>query len=69
MDGEFAFQKDSAAYQRPQTSGGAFMRNPNYMEESFRLLNETAEDELDKELNDLIMRNQQRLNELHSDVK
>jgi len=32
-------------------------------------LNRTAEDDLDRELNELIIRNQKKLAELHNDVK
>ncbi len=37
--------------------------------EDLQVLSATAEDDLDRELNDLIIRNQKRLAELHNDVK
>lgn len=50
-------RSDAQNLTRPQTSGGAFMRKNNDFDDRFRSLNETAEDDLDKELNELIIRN------------
>ena len=41
----------------------------NMTEDDFRVLQQTAEDDLDRELNDLIIRNQKNITELHNDVK
>ena len=58
---------------RPSTSAGAFMRKPEdvhmMMDEDQRMLQNTAVDDFDKELNELLMKNKQRLAELHSDFK
>lgn len=50
---------------RPQTSAAAFGRK----QEDLFNLEETTTDDFDKELNDLILKNQQRLAELQSDIK
>lgn len=59
--------------QRPQTSSGAFMRRKEDMlltqEEVYSQLNDTTQDDFDKELNDLIAKNQKSLSELHTDMK
>lgn len=58
---------------RPSTSAGAFMRKKDDLkmvnEEDFLALHETAQDDFDKELDELIMKNQQRLAELQNEVK
>eukprot|EP00347_Sterkiella_histriomuscorum_P012554 403368121 len=57
---------------RPSTSAGAFMRKKDDMmmvNEDFMELQESAQDDFDKELDDLIMKNQKRLAELQSEVK
>jgi hypothetical protein len=55
--------------QRPSTSAGAFMRKYDDLNMMADDLNETTQDEFDKELDELIKRNQQRLQELQNDVK
>ena len=55
---------------RPQTAAGAFGRRKQdlkMLEEDDLYLN--AQDQLDKELNDLIARNQNTLSELHADMR
>lgn len=55
---------------RPQTAAGAFGRRKDDMkmlEEDDLYLN--AQDQIDKELNDLLVRNQNTLSELHSDMR
>ena len=55
---------------RPQTAAGAFGRRKddlNLLKEDELYLN--AQDQLDKELNDLIARNQNTLSELHADMR
>lgn len=57
---------------RPSTSAGTFMRKKDDMmmvNEDFLALQETAQDDFDKELDELIMKNQKRLQELQNDVK
>ena len=53
---------------RPSTSAGAFMRRKEDMQmtspEDFMALQESAQDDFDKELDALIIKNQQRLAEL-----
>ena len=51
---------------RPQTSGAAFGRKAG---EDLFGLEETTTDDFDKELNEMILKNQQRLAELQSDIK
>lgn len=58
---------NGATMARPSTSAGAFMRKKDDMmmvSEDFLALQETAQDDFDKELDDLIMKNQKRLAEL-----
>ena len=51
---------------RPQTSGAAFGRKAG---EDLFGLEDTTTDDFDKELNEMILKNQQRLAELQSDIK
>ena len=50
---------------RPQTSGAAFGRR----HDDIFGLEDTTTDDFDKELNEMILKNQQRLAELQSDIK
>jgi hypothetical protein len=50
---------------RPQTSGAAFGRK----HDDIFGLEDTTTDDFDKELNDMILKNQQRLAELQTDIK
>ena len=59
--------QQSSHQARPQTSSGAFMRKKK--DEDIFGLDDTTQDDMDKELNEMIRKNQERLAELQSDMK
>ena len=73
FEGQKNFVSTVMTQQRPSTSAGAFMRKQDDMkmtsEDMEMMLSQTAQDDFDRELDEMIIRNQQRLAELQNDVK